>query len=88
MMLAEGAGNVTLEMYTDRLGNAPALSMPMTQMIDPAGPDLVNRPVNNEQTYAWPATFRRAKLRVFGDSKAELNFIAIALLYNMGGVRR
>lgn len=88
MLLAEGAGLVTVDMYTDRFDAAPTLSVAMTQTTDPVSPTLAARPSNNGQVYAWPATFRRARIRVHGSASQALNFISVTLMYNRGSVRQ
>lgn len=86
-ILAQGAGAITVEMFTDRFDTAQ-LSMAFTQTEFPSSSTAVSRPSNNDKLYAWPMKFTRAKLRVSGSTSSRLDFIALTLFYNGGSVRR
>lgn len=85
--MMEGAGIVTVTQYNDRFDNAQ-LSMQFTMSTAPAVPETTTRPLNNDQLYAWPSKFTRAKLRVSGSTSNGLALLSLGLLYLPGGHRR
>jgi hypothetical protein len=97
-----GTASFQLKMYVDNIrrdsaGNdSPLLSTDM-QGGGVGGYGLQNygstpygggRPTGDERLFAWPATFKIAKLQVTGSTKLPLKFISISFAYEVGGYRR
>lgn len=96
-----GRAQFTLSMYvdnlrTDRNGtDSPQLSAPMVAGSSGGygaqyygnSPYGGGRPTGDERLFAWPASFKLAKLRVTGSSKLPLKIISITLAYKRGSIR-
>jgi hypothetical protein len=89
--------------WTDGSGNIPYLDLPFDPALTSDfiasgaggyGADGYGRIYGggrlqpDETLYAWPATFRLAKFRVYGDTKRQVHIVAISVLYQRGMFRR
>lgn len=97
-----GTAQFTASMYTDNIlldankVDAPALVTDFWggsqgaygQQLYGGTPYGGGRPTSDERLFAWPATFKIAKLWFRGSSKLPLKFISITLAYKRGSIRR
>lgn len=93
-----GASEFTVRMYVDNFyenanGDQPALTMQFSageQGLFGQGPQPYGGGRNTaiKHTYAWPAKFQIAKLRLSGESDAGLGFVSITLHHLTGSITR
>jgi hypothetical protein len=84
---AEGTGSYTVQMYVDELIQ-PELTMTFQMTTVPTNTELVARPGNNSQLYAWPQKFEKMRMRISGSSNAYIGFVGVQLMYLQGSIRR